>query len=51
MASSEMLAFWSGYLDLIVDFLKSEPIIWFIGLYVGFFALSMIRYILHWNKV
>lgn len=50
MASSEMLAFWQGYLSILADFLASEPVIWFVGLYVGWFTLCLIKFILNFNK-
>lgn len=49
MNSSEFLSMWSDYLTIINDFLMNGPGKWFIALYVGFFALSMVKDFLHLN--
>lgn len=46
---NQMLSFWVDWLDAMSDFLTSEPAIWFVGLYVGFFILQMIFRIVHMN--
>ena len=47
---TQMLSFWTQWLDAVADFLTEEPAIWFVGLYVGFFVLSMISRIVHMNR-
>lgn len=47
MGSQQLLDFWSGYLDILSDFLLNSPAFWFLGLYVGWMVLGIIFKIVH----
>lgn len=50
MTAAELLQFWYDWLTIIEDFLTSSPAFWFVGLYVGFFAIGLLRRMLHVNR-
>lgn len=50
MTSGALLEFWSEWLAIIEDFLTSSPAFWFIGLYIGFFAINLLRQLTHINR-
>lgn len=39
--------FWSSMLDIVSDFLLSEPIIWFIGCFILIFILGFLQKLLN----
>lgn len=50
MSATALLQFWSEWLGIIEDFLTSSPAFWFIGLYVGFFTIDLLRRLMHINR-
>ena len=50
MTAAALLQFWSDWLTIIEDFLTNSPAFWFVGLYVGFFAIDLLRQMLHVNR-
>lgn len=41
------VSFFSNFLEVVVDFLMADPIIWFVGLFVLLFTIGIVRKILH----
>lgn len=50
MNAAALLDFWSEWLGIIEDFLTSSPAFWFVGLYVGFFIIDLLRRLLRINR-
>lgn len=43
----QFLSFSSQFLEIVVDFLMSEPIIWFCGLFMLLMVVAVVRRLLH----
>lgn len=47
---SNFVSFWSAMFDVVQDFLLSEPIIWFVGLFILFILVGLLRQVFNISK-
>lgn len=41
------VSFFSTFLEIVVDFLMAEPMIWFVGLFILLIVVGVVRRLLH----